>query len=605
MLLCPPADFTLDEIGNARAPAAGDIYFSSVDGLAEARLVFLKGARLPERWRGCPRFTVAELGLGTGLNISALIDAWRSDQERGGWLEIVSIEGRPLTYDQAKAALACWPELKDTADKLLNVWPPPWKGVHRRRIDDLKVSLTFIYDDVISALEQADFEADAWFLDGFSPAKNPEMWSEAVFGQVARLSAPQAKVASFSVAGVVRRGLAGVGFRVDKCPGFGRKRERLEATRVADANLSPNETKLRRASPAAGEVVVVGGGVAAASLAHALSARGREVQLVSEGGLAVGASGAPVGLLTPRLEAADRPHVRLTMSAFAYSRSLFSGWEGFFSEGVFRFGGDDTKRARLEKIARMLGTNFELVDGSYASQATGVGHTPHGLHMKMAARFEPAKIVRQLVPANVRVIEAEVTGVRRAGDIWQVLKKDGCVIAEAPILVLAGGARMVKLAGLYGVDLYPGAGRLSLCSIASGMRPKMSLTWGGYISPVGSNVLLGATHVRGFEPGEAEKAHAFLRGEAFKAVPLFASQLGPSVGSWAGVRATSIDRLPLGGELRTGLYILSGLGARGFAHAPLLGEVLAGDLDGAPSGMERKGMEAVHPGRFALRRARR
>jgi tRNA 5-methylaminomethyl-2-thiouridine biosynthesis bifunctional protein len=124
-----PLDWTDD--GQPRSRLFGDVYFSAEDGLAESRAVFLKGCGLPERWAGRGRFTVGELGFGTGLNILALLDLWRREGPPDGQLHVFSIEGFPITADEAAQALSRWPELGDLAGLLVGRWPGRARGMHR------------------------------------------------------------------------------------------------------------------------------------------------------------------------------------------------------------------------------------------------------------------------------------------------------------------------------------------------------------------------------------------------------------------------------------------------------------------------------------------
>src|SRR5258708_387538 len=215
--------------GQPRSRRYDDVYFSAQDGLAEARAVFLQGCGLPQAWDGRDRFVVGELGFGTGLNVLALIDLWARSRPPQARLHIFSIEAHPIAADDARRALGHWPELADLAARLTARWPGRARGVHRVEFADLGVILDVMVAEVAEALEAWSGRADAWFLDGFAPARNPAMWREEVLALVAARSAPGATAAAFTVAGQVRRGLAAAGFEVARAPGFGRKRERLTA----------------------------------------------------------------------------------------------------------------------------------------------------------------------------------------------------------------------------------------------------------------------------------------------------------------------------------------------------------------------------------------
>ncbi|MBS0332267.1 MAG: tRNA (5-methylaminomethyl-2-thiouridine)(34)-methyltransferase MnmD, partial [Proteobacteria bacterium] len=194
-----PLDWTAD--GQPRSRLYDDVYFSAEDGLAEARAVFLAGCGLPDAWAGRGRFTVAELGFGTGLNIAALIDLWRRHRPPGGRLHIFSVEAHPIAVDEAARALAHWPELADVAGALIARWPGRARGMHRLELPDLGVTVDVAVAEVAEALAGWSGMADAWFLDGFAPARNPAMWRDEVLGLVAARSAPGAAAATFTVAG--------------------------------------------------------------------------------------------------------------------------------------------------------------------------------------------------------------------------------------------------------------------------------------------------------------------------------------------------------------------------------------------------------------------
>ena len=254
------------EDGSPRSGRFDDVYFSREDGLAESRAVFLAGCDLPNVWAGRRHFTVAELGFGTGLNIVALLDLWRRERPAGGHLHIFSVEGFPLSREEAARALMAWPEVAEITEALLDRWPSGTPGFHRLDLSEFGATLDLAIGDAAWALQQWLGRADAWFLDGFAPSTNPGMWSDAVMGAIAARSAPGARVATFTVAGAVRRGLSERGFQVDKRPGHGRKRERLEARLPGAVAAMPPP-----------RVAVIGAGIAGAALARAFAAAGYRV----------------------------------------------------------------------------------------------------------------------------------------------------------------------------------------------------------------------------------------------------------------------------------------------------------------------------------------
>ncbi|WP_136659369.1 tRNA (5-methylaminomethyl-2-thiouridine)(34)-methyltransferase MnmD [Nitratireductor sp. XY-223] len=206
------------------SPVFGDHFYSRSDGRAECGHVFLGGNDLPDRWRDSPNFTVAELGFGTGLNFCETWRLWREVQGADGHLLFVSFEKFPLHGDEIARALSAWPELAEFSRRLTEHWPESPPGSVRIDFDD-SVALELHVGDALERLSHWEDQADAWFLDGFAPDRNPDMWSKALMEQVFAHTAPGGSFATYSAAGWVRRNLEAAGFAVEKRRGFGGKRE--------------------------------------------------------------------------------------------------------------------------------------------------------------------------------------------------------------------------------------------------------------------------------------------------------------------------------------------------------------------------------------------
>ncbi len=214
-----------DEI--LRSEKFDDVYFSVEDGLAETRHVFLDSNHLPNDWQGKSNYVIAETGFGTGLNFLAAWALFKQTASPDQTLDFISIEKYPLERDQIATALEHWRrEIGEELDALIDQYPPLMRGAHRLFFDK-NVRLTLFFDDVEQALPKIEARVDAWFLDGFRPATNPEMWTQAVFDHMALISKKGTRYATFTAAGDVRRGLERAGFSVEKIPGFGKKREMI------------------------------------------------------------------------------------------------------------------------------------------------------------------------------------------------------------------------------------------------------------------------------------------------------------------------------------------------------------------------------------------
>jgi tRNA 5-methylaminomethyl-2-thiouridine biosynthesis bifunctional protein len=307
-----------------------DIYFSREDGLAETDYVFLQQNRLAERWAALdPQqagvFVIGETGFGTGLNFFCAWQLWQTVAPKSWRLHFISVEKFPLEREQLQRALQQWPQFAAQSAELLENYPTRIPGHHLLQLSD-SVALQLIFDDAVSAFADLHdsaasdlrngFKIDAWFLDGFAPAKNPAMWSTELFAHIGRLSRPGTSFATFTVAGPVKRGLIEAGFRIEKIAGFGNKRQMLRGVfDTAPAVLSSAPKPRYRAidywaypphSPATQAstqtAIIIGGGLAGTSTARALAERGWSVTLLErEATLASGASGNPSGVLYTKL----------------------------------------------------------------------------------------------------------------------------------------------------------------------------------------------------------------------------------------------------------------------------------------------------------------
>lgn len=570
------------EDGSPRSGRFGDVYFSKDDGLAETRAVFLEGCGLPDAWAGRSVFTVGELGFGTGLNIVALLDLWRRARPQGGRLKIFSIEGFPLTREEAARALAAWPELAETAAGVLAVWPAGTPGFHRLDLPQWGASIDLAVGDVAWALEQWSGAADAWFLDGFSPALNPGMWSPEIMAQVAARSRPGARLATFTVAGAVRRGLAEHGFTVEKKPGHGRKRERLEARMAGE---TPGERRPH--------VAVIGAGIAGAATARALIAEGARVTVVEAGQAGAGASGFPASLVTPRLDAGDALIAGLHAQALSRAGDLYHALpDAVVAEGVLQLEQAPRDAARFDKIAAQTlwpEGAMQRLDAAACSARLGEPTTRGGLMMAQALAVRSDAILEPWLTGAAR-IEARVEKLKTTADGWRLLDQDGAVVVEADALVLAAGWGSAALEA--GLPLSPVAGQADWIETEAGDDGPVPAAWGGYAAPTGRGMLYGATHDRGVTaPVVSDEASARNRAALTAALPRRAATVeqAPSAahGRRVAVRATTPDRLPLCGAWAAGLYALTGLGSRGFCVAPLLGEHLAAMILERPSPLPR------------------
>ena len=592
----PPPDLSprliWAEDGSPRSGRFDDVYFSQQDGLAESRAVFLASCGLPDAWAGRSHFTVGELGFGTGLNIAALLDLWQRTAAPTARLHIFSIEGFPLRAEEARRALAAWPELHDVTRSLLDAWPDATPGFHRIDLPGLRATVDLAVGEVAWALNVWSGKADAWFLDGFSPATNPDMWSPDVLDAIAARSAPGARLATFTVAGAVRRGLSERGFSVAKCPGHGRKRERLEAT-------LPAPSLPDRPLPT---VAVIGAGIAGASMARALTALGVAATVIEADAPGAGGSGFPAALVTPRLDAGDSVIAALGAQALDRAASLYAAVPGaVLAHGVLQLEQTPRDAGRFSRIAgQALWPDGAMATVSTDAATARLGETVDtgGLDMRRAMAVAPAPVLAAWLAGSVRT----GTPVQRLEPVdggWTLIAPDGRAMMTVDKVVLAAGWGTTALLGPDHAVLAPVRGQASWTDGPT----TAPVAWGGYAIPTGSGVLYGATHDRddtgsdtrhGDDVRNLATLHARLPGLAARV-----EDAGP-VRSRAAVRATTPDRLPLAGPLPgyDGLFMLTGLGSRAFAFAPLLADHVASLILDRPSPLPSALAARVAPARM-------
>jgi tRNA 5-methylaminomethyl-2-thiouridine biosynthesis bifunctional protein len=588
--------------GIAYSEAFGDLYHSIDGGLVQARKVFLEGNGLPDRWRGRETFTILETGFGLGLNFLAAWDALRSHSGGPRRLHFVSVEKHPFKRDDLARVLAPIAGIEFLSRALVTLWPPPLGGFHRIHFDAGRVVLTLLLGDARELLSQFVGHADALFLDGFSPARNPEMWSPEIVRELARIAAPGATLATWTVAGGVRSALSDAGFRIEKRTGFGHKREMLVGVREGSASPATRERK----------ALIVGAGLAGVTCAERLASRGWQVDLVDA---RERRSAGAVGLVRPIANVRDALNARISRSAFLYALQHYRAlqYDGYHLQwdlcGALQLAVDEDEAARFAAIASSQGYPPEFlryVDADEARAIAGRAVGGPGWWIASGACVSLESLaVASLARAGPGVSKAfgrRVERIERDGMYWRALDAHDRVIAEAPTLVIANAADAKRLVPEARLMLSAVRGQVTYLP-ASPVRPLAHIVSGnGYVAPLpGGGHCVGASY-RHDDADDDVRAdeHRENLARAETLLPGFTAGLHPmELDGWAGFRATVPDRLPIfGATAIAGLHIATGLGSRGLLWAPLGAELLACELEGEPIPLPRDLMGSLSPRRF-------
>ncbi|MDX3906827.1 MAG: FAD-dependent 5-carboxymethylaminomethyl-2-thiouridine(34) oxidoreductase MnmC [Pigmentiphaga sp.] len=598
------------------SPRYGDIYHAAQGAIEQARHVFLAGNGLPGRWQGRERFTVCETGFGLGLTFLTLWRAWRDDPRRCRRLHVVSVEAHPFSREHLAALLAAqWPAAwQDMASQLLDQWPPLLPGLHRLDLDGGAVTLTLAFGLAEQIVPQLALGADAFFLDGFDPARNPQMWSEGLMKALARLAVPDATAATWTSAGLVRRALQAAGFEVEKRAGFGGKRH-MTVARFAP-RFERRHAPVAPSSFAERHAVVLGAGIAGAGVAHALALRGWRVTVLDAAwGAPAAAPGHLAAALTPLLAKDDSPRARLSRAGALRAASRWAPWMD--GDVVARCGTVQQAKsdAAVDDMHAMLqvlgfpGDWVRAVTRDEASALAGCATARGGVFFPGGLRVRPRKLCAALLasPAiTVRAALAARLGSRPAdvpgGRCWQVMGQTGEVLTEAEVVVVATASDAPRLLAASGFPARSPArffeqkaiaGQITLLPAPLAGEPRCVVAGDGYVlPPVDGWCVAGSTYVHdAAQAMPTAEGHAVNLGKVARLLPGFAPSLPDPAGltGWAGWRAVLPGRLPVIAELpgAAGLWVASGYASRGLSWSALAGDSIGASLEGEPQILER------------------
>lgn len=593
-----------------------DVYHSASGALAQARHVFMGGCGLPGRWQSRTRFAIIETGFGLGLNFLATWLAWLQDPQRCDHLHFVSVEGYPVAASDIVRAVAQSSDLQalmPLAQILARHYPEPARpGLHRLLFPHphnphQSATLTLALGDAARLLPQLRLQADAAYFDGFSPAKNPELWQPAIFKAVARLLRTDAWGATWTVAAAVRKGLTQAGFILSRRPGLPPKRDSLQARYLPwhlRGDTPARAAALPEPAPAAQRrrAVVVGAGMAGAAACWALSRRGWDVTLIDAGPEpAAGASGLPVGLCVPHVSPDDAVISRLTRAGAQWMRQVITHvglpaehwcvgdvWQVLSDAGE---ADDDDAQANpapsrmpptaAPKRLAALGAHAHILPGGYQGHA--LRHAL-GLSVKGPALVHhwldqcPGLQTRWSTPvARLDRGESDTPGRPRP---WRLLDGDGHEIAQAETVVIAAALATPGLLPTYPATGEPPVPQLAPLrgQITLGRWPEAPAPPLGSLPPLTGHGHFIANWASGgdgqpwdwamgssFERGDTDLAPRLSSDQANlaklrHALPDLAASLAPQFESdpatrptglqpWVQVRATTSDRLPMAGPV--------------------------------------------------------
>ncbi|RXJ72967.1 bifunctional tRNA (5-methylaminomethyl-2-thiouridine)(34)-methyltransferase MnmD/FAD-dependent 5-carboxymethylaminomethyl-2-thiouridine(34) oxidoreductase MnmC [Veronia nyctiphanis] len=647
-----------NEAGTPVSDDFDDVYFSNANGLEETRYVFLQQNQLPLRWYHFDRqrFVIAETGFGTGLNFLAVwqwFAQFRAENPEAPTrqLHFVSFEKYPVTADDLLKAHASWPELAEYAAELRKHYPVAVSGCHRLVLANGLITLDLWFGDIKDSLPQVwttdDGIIDCWFLDGFAPSKNPEMWSSSLFQGMARLARNDCTLATFTAAGFVRRGLIDAGFEMEKAKGFGTKRDMLTG-RMADRSKQTMQLPWyhRKSAVESDDIAIIGGGVASAALAVSLVRRGKKVSLYcADEAAGHGASGNRQGAVYPLLNGSDDALSRFFAPAFLYARQFIeqaSESASFEHDwcGVTQLAWDEKSG---EKLAKMLKGEFpetllKKLSRNDVTAATGVKTGHSGVNYPLGGWLYPQQLTQALIAMaqDTGLLTCfygqEILSLSHSDGVWALHAQEQ--IFRHQTVVIANGQKFTTYPQTQPIPAYSVRGQISHINTTPSLRKlKTVLCYDGYLTPMHPDTethCIGATYSRNDESLEFRTQDQIdNRKRLINCINAeWPSEVDTDHGAGrVGIRCASRDHLPFVGDVCNfeelceqykhlreeqhsaepvatypGLYSLLALGSRGLTSAPLLGELLASQLCGDPLPLSVDVLNALHPGRMWVRK---
>ncbi|OHC22449.1 MAG: bifunctional tRNA (5-methylaminomethyl-2-thiouridine)(34)-methyltransferase MnmD/FAD-dependent 5-carboxymethylaminomethyl-2-thiouridine(34) oxidoreductase MnmC [Pseudomonadales bacterium RIFCSPHIGHO2_02_FULL_60_43] len=636
-----------DEQGQPLSSQFADVYFSNENALAETRYVFLANNQLPERFAALTanqQLVIGETGFGTGLNFLCAWQLFEQHATATARLHFVSVEKYPLNCADMQRALALWPELAPYAEQLLAQYVALHPGFQRLVFAGGRIVLTLLIGDALKLFGQLDAQVDAWFLDGFAPAKNPDMWTPELFAELARLSHASTTLGTFTSTGYVRRRLNEAGFKMKRVPGLGKKWEVLKGGFIGTAETAEKPWFARPQQPV-GErsALVIGAGLAGCATAASLAQRGWQVTLLERhGAIAREASGNPQGVLYLKLSAHHTTLSRLIVSGYGHTRRLLErlhkgqDWDNC---GVLQLAFDAKEAQRQAQLAAAFPADLLTnLDRNAAEIKAGITLPAGGLFYPEAGWVHPPALCELLSqqPTIQLQLHQEALELRRNGDSWQAWNGEQ-LLASASVVVLASAAEIKGFNQAAHLPLKRIRGQISRLPATAASRALSTVVCAeGYVAPVrqdehtlGASFDFNSDDLTLNSADHASNLHLLEEISPELANRLNVAALSPEqLQGRAAFRCTSPDYLPIVGPLADttafaeaytvlskdarqepdtpcpwleGLYINSGHGSRGLITAPLSGEMIAAWLNNEPLPVPADVAQACHPNRFALR----
>ena len=558
-----------------------DIYFDKTDGVKEKEHVYLNANDLANRIMLSDKLCIAELGFGTGLNFILTWRLWKKNRKPNSSLTYISFEKAPLSKKEMTRVHKKFKELNDFSDQLIQKLTDNYKTNRTIYFKSENINLILIYDD-FSLLTNFDFKADIWFLDGFAPSKNPEVWDNSYYKNIYNRTNLKGSLSTFTSSGLVRRGLAQAGFNVTKVSGFGQKREMLKAVKIeSDIKLKVNLNYENTIGP----VAIIGAGISGASLAYAFRKRNIECYIVEKSSnVASGASGNKLALQMPKMTADNSPYGLMSLEAFTFSRNLAKELKAApRSDGLILLPSRDREIIKFKKLLESGWPN-DLIQ-RYTDKINCF-NIDNYIYMRSSGIVDNIKFIKRLIDGVKIFFNFNVTKIKSTKNNSKIIHNEQGNVLNAQTVIWANGYNITDICDK--IPIEPVSGQVTfLKSNPQTSKLKLNFSYGQFFSQsfkgyhqIGSSFNRNANV--NFNQIDQNKNLSFI--PEFLKQRIINSNLDLNEYR-VSVRSSTKDRMPFFCNLNEikqnkyeNEYVLGGMGAWGFVYAPYYAELMVREL---------------------------
>ena len=570
-----------------------DLYSSAKGAVAECNHVFIKGNNLKERFENLgenSKFYIGEIGFGIGINFLTTCKSWLDHTKQNQVLEFYSFDKYLFRLSDFKTLNVSCPDLKEYISELERNYPRNIQGAQKISLFGGRIILNLIIGEIDNTQEYIKLmdKVDAWYFDGFSPSKNPDLWSIKLFKCIHKSCHENTTFSTYTSSGLVKNNLTESGFNHSRAMGFSDKRHMLKGT--VDTQLKKNTSNTK--------VAVIGSGIAGCVLSYTLAKKGIEVDLYEKSdSICSGASSHELLVTYPRLSAHDTAFGSFTLHSYIFATNFYKQLktDAWKKTGVIILNHDAATEKRQSSLLekRADGEIYRYIDPDEASEISGIDIKLNGLIYEDAGYILPEEMCKFLIESpKINIFtSSHIKSIKKNREVFNL--NIGKKKFEYHNVCVCAGSETANIVDIDGISIKRGQ-VTHIESLDNISRIKLPICAKGYISPRVNNIhLVGSSYSDSEDTDLSEEEHLY----NLNNLKLVIDEEMNVITGQTGHRAVSKDHMPVVG-MKDGIYINTCHGSRASVTAPISAEIIASMIvDEAPPLMGRE-LESLSPERF-------